>query len=91
VRIGLSSGETTLALIGSENRQQMTLYGEAVNLAARLEAVGKEPDIQSRLVVSERYAEAARACGRRFESGRKLLKGWDAPTEFLFLVESPPD
>ncbi len=85
VRIGLSSGETTLALIGSEGRQQMTLYGEAVNLAARLEAAGKEPDVQSCLVVSEPYLGAANRSGKTFRSGSLTLKGWDAPTQFYFL------
>lgn len=76
-RIGLSSGEATLALIGSETRQQMTVYGEAVNLAARLEALGKDPDIRSALIVSEHYAPAAQQSGRSFVEGERTLKGWD--------------
>lgn len=87
VRIGLGSGETTLALIGSEGRQQMTLYGEAVNLAARLEAAGKDPDVQSPLVVSEAYFEAAHRSGHAFFPGALILKGWDTPTQFLFLKD----
>ncbi len=87
VRIGLSSGVTTLALIGSSGRQQMTLYGEAVNLAARLEAVGKDEMVRSRLVVSDDYAQAAQSSGKRFESFNFTPKGWTEPILAWRLVE----
>ncbi len=79
VRIGLGFGQVTLALIGSEHRKQMTLYGEAVNLAARLEAAGKDPAIQSPLVVSDDYAEAIQVLDLPFEAVRYLPKGWSEP------------
>lgn len=87
VRIGLSFGQTTLALIGSSGRQQMTLYGEAVNLAARLEAVGKENGIHSKLVVSSEFEDSINAQDRKFVMAQRTFKGWKSPLDFFFLEE----
>jgi len=87
VRIGLASGEATLALVGSESRKQMTLYGDAVNLAARLEAAGKDEAIRSRLVVSDDYASAIRDVGASFDTVGFQPKGWDRPLKVWRLLE----
>lgn len=45
VRIGIASGSLVTGTIGSEDRQSFTVYGDAVNLAARLEAAAKTLDV----------------------------------------------
>jgi len=85
VRMGLSAGQVTLALVGSEGRKQMTVHGEAVNLAARLEAAGKEIAIQSSLVLSDDYAETIKELDLSFEEAEYIPKGWDKPLRIWYL------
>ncbi len=41
-RIGLATGDLVTGIIGNETRQSFTVYGNAVNLASRLESLGKK-------------------------------------------------
>ena len=41
-RIGIATGEVTAGAVGASGRLSYTVYGDAVNLAARLEALNRE-------------------------------------------------
>lgn len=45
VRIGIASGQIASGCVGSDNRTAFTVYGETINLAARLEALCKTMDV----------------------------------------------
>ena len=55
IRIGLSSGPLIAGNVGGGGRQSYTVYGEPVNLAARLESLNKE--YGTSLLVSETTAK----------------------------------
>lgn len=85
VRIGMAVGDVNLALVGSKDRKQMTVYGTAVNMAARLEQAGKS--LETRLALSQDFADLIGETGKSFEQYRIKPKGWDEEVEALALKE----
>lgn len=85
VRIGMAVGEVSLALVGSKERKQMTVYGAAVNMAARLEQAGKT--LGTRLAVSVDFKDHLGEYSNRFVKSRIQPKGWDEEVEVLSLQE----
>lgn len=76
VRIGINAGFVFSGQVGAEARQEYTVMGDAVNMAARLMQAA-EP---GQILVGERVYKAAN--GFKWGNGRSLsLKGKTAPTQ----------
>lgn len=84
VRIGIASGPIAAGRIGSDRRQAFTIYGDIVNLAARLEALGKM--IGESIIID---AATRDLLGDGFAirpHGAQTLRGFDTPVA-VFAVD----
>ncbi len=76
IRIGLSSGRLVAGNIGGGGRQSYTVYGDPVNLAARLEAMNKEHGTS--LLLSQSTAELVQGADLR-KIGETDVRGLSEP------------
>ena len=88
VRIGIQSGEATAGNIGSRSRLNYTVIGDTVNIAQRLEQLGKQVSPGDEVAIVVGAATAADA-GAEFvfePVGEMAVKGRAAPVEVYRLL-----
>jgi class 3 adenylate cyclase len=83
VRIGINTGSLVAGNVGGGGRQSYTVYGDTVNLAARLEALCKEH--RTGLLVSGTTAKALPA-ERLVAVGEIAVRGLREPVEVYSLA-----
>ncbi len=76
IRIGVNTGLLVAGAVGAQRRLSYTVHGDAVNLAARLEALNKE--YSTRILVSSNTAD--RTSGFEFKpAGETYVRGQPVP------------
>jgi class 3 adenylate cyclase len=87
VRIGISTGEVIAGNVGSGERVNYTVHGDAVNVAARLEQLNKE--YRTGVLVSGATAAQAKDKHSLRSLGRAAVRGKNATLE-IFCLEVDP-
>lgn len=83
IRVGVSTGHVIAGNVGGGGRVAYTVYGEAVNLAARLEALNKE--YGTSILVSGKTAEGVKA-GNLKQVGQVDVRGISKPVDVYTLA-----
>lgn len=84
-RVGINSGEVALSVLGTAGGRTRTVVGDAVNTAARIEAIAPAGGVA---IGAETFARLGPA---RVESlGRIDVKGKSAPLEVYHLIDLAP-
>ncbi len=87
VRIGVATGPLTAGLVGGTARASYTAYGDAVNLAARLEALNKETGttiLADAETLNGQCSLPGHAC-----LGEKEIRGFGKPVEVWGIAHQP--
>lgn len=79
IGVGIHTGEAVTGNIGNETRQQYSITGGVVILAARIEQLNKE--YQSQILISEEVMKSTEngIIQKSVHLGKIALKGWDQP------------
>lgn len=88
IRVGIHTGPLIVGDIGSPNRINYTIMGDTVNVAARLEALGKEVDPEAEVLILI-SGETAKGAGRGFdlrEEGAHTVRGKTIATSVFKLL-----
>ncbi|MEM1075778.1 MAG: adenylate/guanylate cyclase domain-containing protein [Pseudomonadota bacterium] len=86
VRIGIAGGDLVTGTIGSSDRQSFTVYGDAVNLAARLENQCKCMGVP--ILVDQSTREALRGSMQLEPYGMQRIDGLTADVALFGLAKS---
>lgn len=85
-RVGIASGEVYVGNIGSKDRFNYTVLGDAVNLASRLEATSKE--YGTHIIVSERTYDLTKESFAYRKLDLITVKGKMEPVGIYELISS---
>jgi class 3 adenylate cyclase len=86
-RIGINSGNLFAGNVGTTERMNYTVHGDAVNLAARLERLNK--DYASRVLISGHSVALLTGKYPLESMGGVSIRGKSMPVEIYRLVDSP--
>jgi adenylate cyclase len=92
IRIGIHTGPLIVGDIGAPSRLNYTVVGDVVNVAQRLEALGKEigPDAESIVLMSDATRDGLGDGFEMIHVGRCQVKGKHEPVDVFQLLDSVP-
>ncbi len=76
-RVGIATGDLVTGVIGNETRQSFTVYGNTVNLASRLESMGK--DFNASIMLDESTRQAIPTSIKLNDLGNLSIRGFEKP------------